>query len=286
MRQPVLVLSGWILVNDDPDMPTAAEYRRRREQSLAQAHARYRTYLAKVLGAQGVDNAAVVAEVALEALTQWRDIDTGEGCRCSCHPQLPDTDLHDFGFDCRCTHTREQRRASFQQALNAIHDFWQSPEGLQSRAVAEAAERELQDWLAHQPGVVVHSHGGWAPEQWTGDVDGHSFYFRERGGDWDLEIGLHPAGRSIPAVDGSDDGATRYRQQIFEEGEVIATGTTDSDGYGATAVERAQFIVTTVRDHLARKACTHHLDQLDAISDILGSAARWCALCGARLPAS
>lgn len=239
-------------MNDDLGLPTAAEYQRRREQALAQAHVRYRAYLGEVLDARDVEDAAAVAEVTLEALTQWRDIETGELCRCSCHPQLPDTDRHDFGFNCRCTHTSEQRRTSFQQALNAIQEFWQSPQGLQSRAATEAAERELQDWLAHQQGVVVHSHGGWAPEQWSGDVDGHNFYFRERGGDWDLEIGLHPAGRSIPAVDGSDDGAIRYRQQFFEEGEVIATGTTYSDGYGATAVERAQFIVTTVRDHLAR----------------------------------
>lgn len=273
-------------MNDDLGMPTAAEYRRRHEQARAQAHARYRTYLAEVLGAQGVDNAAVVAEVALEALTQWRDIETGERCRCSCHPQLPDTDLHDFGFDCRCTQTGEQRRASFRQALNAIGDFWQSPQGLQSRAASEAAERELQDWLGHQPGVVIHSHGGWAPEQWRGDVDGHSFYFRERGGDWDLEIGLHP-GPPLRVLDGTnDDGTVRYRQQSVEEGEVIATGTTDTDGYGTTAVERVQFLVTTIRDHLTRQACTHHPEHRDTISDVLGTPAGWCAACGARLPAA
>lgn len=275
-------------MNDNPDPPTALEYRQRREQAQAHAHARYREYLAEVLGARSVDDPAGVAEVALDALTQWRDIETSQLCRCSCHPQLPDTNRHDFGFNCRCTQTSEQRRASFQQGLDAIQEYWQSPEGLQSRAAVEAAERELQDWLAHhQQGVVVHSHGGWAPEQWTGDVDGHSFYFRERHGDWHLEIDLHPTGRSIPVVDGSDDdGATRYRQQTVEEGEVIATGTTYADGYGTTAVERAQFIVTTIRDHLAQKSCTHHLGQLDAISDVLGSTARWCAVCGARLPAS
>lgn len=61
-------------MNDDLGLPTAAEYQRRRERALAQAHARYRTYLGEVLGARGVEDAAAVAEVTLDALTQWRDI--------------------------------------------------------------------------------------------------------------------------------------------------------------------------------------------------------------------
>jgi hypothetical protein len=45
-------------VNHDLGLPTAAEYQRRREQALAQAHARYRAYLAEVLGARSVDDPA------------------------------------------------------------------------------------------------------------------------------------------------------------------------------------------------------------------------------------
>jgi hypothetical protein len=133
--------------------------------------------------------------------------------------------------------------------------------------------------------VVVHNHGGSAPEQWRGEVDGHSFYFRERHDDWHIEIDLHPTGHSIDVIDGhDDDGATRYRQRDLEQGDVIATGTIYADGYGATVVERAQFIVTTIRDHLRRKACTHHLDKLDAINAALRASVGWCPACGIRLP--
>lgn len=225
-----------------------------------------------------------MAAAVLSALTEWPDIESGELCSCSCHPHLPSSDLHDFGFDCTCTRTRDQRRESFQQLLNGIDEYWQSPEGLAVRAADEAAEKELQTWLAQQPAVMVHSHGGWAPEQWRGTVDGHSFYFRERGGDWDLEIDLRPTGQSTRVVDGqNDDGTTGYRQLDLERGDIIASGTIYADGYGSTPAERARLIVSTIRDHLARVECTHHLDKLGAVSSIIGTAPRWCAGCGARL---
>ncbi|WP_233164966.1 hypothetical protein [Mycobacterium sp. AT1] len=228
-----------------------------------------------------------MADVVLDVLTEWRYVDSGERCACSCHPHLPDSDRHDYGFDCVCTHTREQRRASFHQALNDIRALWQSPSGEQTRYAKQPAEAALQAWLAQHPGVVVHSHGGWAPEQWRGVVDGHSFYFRERHDDWDIEIDLRPTGQFIDAVDGfNDDGTTRYRQRKFERGDVIATGTTDAEDYGTTLVQRAQFIVTIVRDHLKRKGCTHHLDNRNAITAALGTSIDWCPTCGTRLSAN
>jgi hypothetical protein len=134
--------------------------------------------------------------------------------------------------------------------------------------------------------VVVQSPGGWAPEQWRGEVDGYSFYFRERHDDWHIELDLHPTGQFMTAVDShSDDGTTRYRRQEVERGHVIATGTIYADDYGATAVQRAQVIVTTIRDHLRRKACTHHLDNLGSISAVFGAAVLWCPVCGTRPPA-
>ena len=273
----------WIPVNDDPDLPTAAEYRERSQRARTYARTRYRVYLAEVLG-QHVDDPAAVTEVALDALTLWRDVETGEQCRCSCHPQLPDSDQHDFGFNCRCHRTRAEQRQSLRQALSDIDEYWNSPEGLRTRAADDAAERDLQDWLATQPGVVIDGHGGWAPEEWRGEVDGHSFYFRERHEDWHLQIDLHSTGRSIRMVDGSnDDGTTRYRQHAIQAADIIATGTAYTDGYGTAPLERAQFIVTTIRDHLTRAACTHHVDKLDTISTVIGTAARWCAACGAPL---
>ncbi|MDO3401269.1 hypothetical protein QWI29_14610 [Mycolicibacterium neoaurum] len=270
-------------MTDDLGPLTTAE---QREHARAHARSRYGAYLEEVLTVRGVADPAGVAAAALSALTEWPDIETGELCRCSCHPQLPNTDLHDFGFDCTCARTRDQRRESFQQLLNGIDEYWQSPEGLQIRAADEAAEQELQDWLAHHPGVVVHSHGGWAPEQWYGTVDGHSFYFRERGGDWDLEIDLRPTGQSMRTVDGQDDdGTTRYRQVNLERGDIIASGTIYADDYGSAPAERARFIVSTIRDHLTRAGCTHYRAELDAISAVIGTTACWCAGCGARLSA-
>lgn len=271
-------------MNDDLDLPTTDGDQDRGEHARGRVRARYRTYLAEVFSRRGVEDSTTMAEAALDALTEWRDITTGERCGCSCHPQLPDHARHDYGFDCRCTRTPDQRRDAFRQVLNEVDEYWETPEGRQSRAATAASEQELQAWLDQHPGVGVHSHGGWVPEQWEGEVDGHTFYFRERGGDWDLEIDLRPTGHFVRVVDGrNDDGTTRYRQQATEQGDTIATGIFDAADYAATPVQRAEFIVTTIRDHLTRKSCTHHLDKFDAVSSVLGTAVQWCPTCGARL---
>lgn len=280
-------LPRWVVVSDDDAvLPTAAEYRERSERARVEARSRYRDHLTEVLHGRGILEAAAMAAVVLDALTEWRYIDSGERCTCSCHPRLPDSDRHDYGFGCVRTRTREQRRSSFHQALNAIRESWQSPSSEQSRAANQAAEGELQAWLTEHPGVVVHSHGGRAPEQWRGVIDGHSFYFRERHDDWHIEIDLRPTGQFLSVIDGNEaDGTTRRRQREFEQGDVIATGTIDVEGYGSTVVERAQFIVNTVRVHVARKGCSHPRVALDAMAAILGTGARWCPACGAQLEA-
>lgn len=108
--------------------------------------------------------------------------------------------------------------ATFRVFLDDMNEFWQTSEGRRLQGAQQADEADLQAWLADQSGVVVHDHGGYAPEQWKGEVDGHSFYFRERDTEWDIEIDLHPSGHSMRVVDGThDDGTTRYRQhQIIE----------------------------------------------------------------------
>ena len=70
----------------------------------------------------------------------------------------------------------------------------------------------------------------------------------------------------------------------LEVGELIAAGTTDVAGYGTTSVERAQFIVESIRTHLTRQSCNHHLDKLTDIDVLLGVPARWCPHCGVHLP--
>lgn len=142
---------------------------------------------------------------------------------------------------------------AFRWFLGDMNEFWQTPEGQRLRAALQADEADLQSWLADQPGVVVYDHGD-APEQWRGEVDGHSFSFRERDTEWGIEIDLHPSGRSTRVVYGLNDaGTTGYRQDETLEGAIIATGMTSAAGYGANPRERAAFIATTIRNHLRRK---------------------------------
>lgn len=74
----------------------------------------------------------------------------------------------------------------------------------------------------------MHSHDAPCPEQWNGEVDGHGFYFRERHGEWRIEVDLRPSGRAIRLTAGADNhGASRYEERELDEGAVGACGTTD-----------------------------------------------------------
>jgi hypothetical protein len=272
-------------VIDFSDDLGAANYRERVERARREVRRRYRDHLAAVFTRHRLADPGELADAALDALTVWRYVDSGERCGCSCHPRLPETDLHDYGFDCVCARPPEERGRAFRQWLDDIKAFWQSPEGQQITAAEQAEEVELQAWLAGQKGVVVESHGGLCPEEWSGEVEGHSFYFRERHTNWRIELDLRPSGRFVRVGAGTDkDGTTRYDEHELDEGDVIAYGTTDIEGYGTTLLERAQFIIDTIRIHLARLACTHHHNDLSAIEVLLGAPPRWCPTCGARLP--
>jgi hypothetical protein len=283
------------VVGEDPELrivdfseaPGAAECRERHEHALAEARRRYRDHLAAVFDVHGVEQPGAVADVALDALTVWRYVDTDERCLCSCHPRLPDSELHDYGFGCTCARTPGDRRRATRQWFSSIDEFWCSPEGRQISAGEWAAEADLQAWLARQPGVVVGGHGGFAPEQWWGEVDGHRFYFRERHDAWRIELDLRPSGRFARVFAGvDDDGNVRTTPREIEEGDVVASGLTDAEGYGTTPVVRAMFIVDTIRTHLTRRACTLHHDDLSTVETLLDRQIGWCPACGARLAPS
>lgn len=274
-----------LYVLDFSNAPGAAEYREQLERARAEARRRYRDHLTTVFDLHGTPEPDVLADVALDALTVWRYIDSGERCRCSCHPRLPETDLHDYGFACVCARTPEDRRRAWDEWRNDMKSFWKSPEGQKITADEKAAEADLQDWLATQHGVIVDSHGGFAPEQWRGEVDGHSFYFRERLGEWRIELDLRPSGHFARTLAGTNsDRAPRYKEKELDKGDVIAYGTTDDDCYGTTLLERAQFIIDTIRIHLARQTCTLHHDDLSSIEALLGTEISWCPACGTHLP--
>ncbi len=80
--------------------------------------------------------------------------------------------------------------------------------------------------------MTVSSHGGFAPEQWKGTVDGHSFYFRERHDQWRIELDLRPSGRFANAYRGTDTVGEMLLEPVeLDDGDVIAEGTTGADGY-------------------------------------------------------
>lgn len=129
---------------------------------------------------------------------------------------------------------RWRSAGTFQQFLDHMEEFRWSPEGRKLQADRQAAEADLQVWLVDQTGVVISRHGGQVPERWEGQVDGRSFYFRERGGEWDIELDLQQ---------GRPSTASRM---------CIATGTIADAGYGESLRERAAFIVTTIRKYPQR----------------------------------
>lgn len=261
-----------------------ALYRDRLERAQAVARSRYRDHLTAALARHHVADPAALADVALDALTRRRYSDSGAQCRCSCHPRLPDSDLHDYGFDCPCTHSAEHRRRVLQTWRADVQAFWESEEGTQIAAAERAADNELGAWLATQHGVQMRRLCDVAPEHWSGNVDGHRFDFRERHGQWDIEIEERPGEQSLQGTGNTVAGATTSdAEHGFSTGDVIACGTIADAGYGTMPVERARFIVDTIRIHLTRRTCSHHLDRLASLESLLGTSIYWCPNCGRRL---
>ena len=274
-----------LYVVDFSNAPGAEECRAQLEHARATSRRRYRDYLAAVFDLRGCTDPGELAEAALDTLTEWRYVDSSQHCMCSCHPRLPDSDHHDYGFGCPCTKMPEERHKWLDKWRTAMAAFWQSEEGQRITAAERAAEAELNDWLATQRGVFIRSHGGYAPEQWRGEVDGHTFYFRERHDEWRIELDLRPSGHLGRVIAGiGSDGEPRYEDRELDEGDVTARGTIDVDGYGTTPAQRAAFIADTIRVHLTRQSCTLHTRDLSSLEALLDSTVSWCPSCGTRLP--
>lgn len=267
------------------DFPGADELRAERDRMAAESRQRYLNHLVNAL--EDLDPAVLVVDRArsiIDALFVWRR-ETGDVCHCSCHPHLPSSDMHDYGFACPCMQTPEERRAFWDQWEAERDEFWDSEEGHAIRARRQAEEDELQAWVGADPGVTVGSHGGMCPEQWWGSVDGHSFYFRERHDHWRIELDLRPSGHFRRVWTGGsldDDSSLELRES--EEGDVIAEGVTGAPGYGNSPLERARMIVTTIRDHLLRQTCeVHTTGERQDLEVLFGRPLRWCPECGSRL---
>lgn len=213
-----------------------------------------------------------------------RGPERAEPCQCSCHPRPPTSDFHDYGDACPCQQTAEERRRHWEEWEKKNDRYSASPEGRAITARRQAEEDELAAWIASDPGVVVTSYGGMAPEQWRGSVDGHSFYFRERHGSWRIDVDLRPTGLLTRVWKGRDlDSDDSFEYRDTEEGDIIAEGVEGAPGYGERPVEQAQFIVGTVRDYLDRQACTFHPERVEEAGRALGLPIVWCPGCGTRL---
>ena len=111
--------------------------------------------------------------------------------------------------------------------------FWASPEGEQITAEREAEEARARGMARPAPRHRRPSHGGMFPEQWWGDVDKRSFYFRERNDHWRIELDLRPTGQFSKVWLGGDfDDPASFEPRSIDVGEIIAEGTTAAPGYG------------------------------------------------------
>lgn len=265
-------------------LPGAEEWRAERERTRSEARRVHRSRLIDALAAAGLGDPEWVADVSMAALFVYNAVETGEPCLCSCHPRVPEGDLHDYGRSCPCTRTKEQRAAWWKDWRKEMDEYWDSPEGRAVRQERRRHEDELRRWLADDGGMVVTELGGAAPEQWRGSVDGHSFYFRERHDYWSIELDLRPTGRFHKVFKGGDvDDPSSFEQEESVGGDVIAEGTTTFEGYGATLRERAELIARTIREHVARRDCRVHIERLNELRRLFG-AIQWCPVCGQRVP--
>jgi hypothetical protein len=120
----------------------------------------------------------------------------------------------------------------------------------------QAEEREIGHWLAGQVDVTAERSTSYAPEQWEGSVDRHSIYFRERHGEWRIELDLQPSGRFAKRFVEVEEGGQFVTEPVeLPEGEVIAEGV--EGALGSTAVEHLDFIVPTIREHPWQRSCSH-----------------------------
>lgn len=176
--------------------------------------------------------------------------------------------LHDDGFDCSCSWD-ETRRAEERRAWD---EFWESPASSGLREQHGKEEEEIAAWVSGQPDVEAQRTSSFAPEQWEGSVDGHSFYFRERGGWWRIELDLEPTGNFAQRLaEVREDGELVTEPVPIMEGRVIAEGVESQ--LGESALDHISFIVRTIRDHLWAEQCDH-----------LG-ALFFCPKCGKRMEA-
>ncbi len=238
------------------------EWKARREAAAAEQRLVRTRWTARV-----ADEVGLTMEQAERVMAVLFDHgrDGEDDCPCGCHPRF-DT-LHDGGFDCPCTWSRERRAESRAKLFEALAP---TPEMLAAESLEEA---ELTAWFGAHPGVAAKRTCFAAPEVWEGSVDGRSFYFRERHGEWRIEIDLAPDGHFAQRYVGTNEDGEMITDAVeLTSGTEIARGLESDLGTGA--VEHLDFIVRRVREFIRGETCTHP------------GARQYCPDCGTRIPDS
>ncbi|HEY5878974.1 MAG TPA: hypothetical protein VIU11_08690 [Nakamurella sp.] len=234
------------------------EWRARREAELAQLAETRRRWIDRVTDDLAID--VVTVRRVVSAVFDHPDskesarAEPGQApvarsageCSCSCHPRFDLT--HDGGFDCPCTWSAERR----EEARTAFME--DAPWKVELREAADREQREVDAWLAGEPRVTARRTCFAAPEVWEGEIDGCSFFFRERHGEWRIEIRLARNGRFVDRLAGvGPDGDLVTEPVELTSGTEIARGL--DDDLGGTAIDRLAFIVDAVRSHLRAESC-------------------------------
>jgi hypothetical protein len=250
------------------DFSGDADERARREEERARQRSLVRSrYAEQLTRCAGVD--AVTADLVLATLFDHNSSD-GSPCGCGCHPRLPEGTLHDAGFDCRCTWDDGKKEARQREWRAQLEEYWASPGAQELTRAREEECAEVAAWLEAHPGVTAEQTTACAPEQWQGTVDGRSFYFRERHGEWRIEIDLESTGHQAQRVIGTGpDGELLTEPVEMTAGTVIAEGL--DTALGQTAPEHLEFIVGKIREHVIGETCSHH------------GAINFCPTCGCRV---
>ena len=92
------------------------------------------------------------AEAVLDGLFVARHRETDEPCTCSCHPQLPETDQHDYGSACPCRLTAAERRAGWDAWAAERDAYWASPGGREIQARSSPTKTLWPPGLRRTPG--------------------------------------------------------------------------------------------------------------------------------------
>ena len=116
-----------------------------------------------------------------------RDLEAAVDCICACHPSPATMNLHNGGVSCNCQLTATQRAEQFNELLAARE------ESLDAFGADDAATLAAFAAVSAELTVEADLRSWEFPLVVAGTCDGRSFFFRERGGSWSVQIAADAA---------------------------------------------------------------------------------------------